>query len=97
MANIAAYYENEDFSARVMYNYRTKWYKGLSSGSEIYNDDFGQLDLSTSYIVNEHLTLVLEGVNLLDEEIVEYNVDKSRTMSRYQNGPRVILGANISF
>ncbi|WDE10153.1 TonB-dependent receptor [Thalassomonas haliotis] len=97
MANVTGYYENEAFSARLMYNYRTEWYKGLSSGSEIYNHDFGQLDFSTSYTVNDNLTLVLEGVNILDEEVVEYNVDKSRVMSRYQNGPRVILGANISF
>lgn len=98
MVNTSVYYDSEEFTARVMYNYRTEWYKGLHwSGSEIYNDAFGQLDFSTSYNLTENVTLTFEGVNLTDEEIVEYNTDKARVMSLYQNGRRFVIGANFRF
>ncbi|CCQ11730.1 N-acetylglucosamine-regulated TonB-dependent outer membrane receptor [Pseudoalteromonas luteoviolacea B = ATCC 29581] len=98
MVNASAYYENEDFSARIMYNYRTEWYKGLHwSGSEVWNDAFGQLDFSTTYNVTDNIAVTFEGVNLTDEEIVEYNTDKARVMSLYQNGRRFVVGANFRF
>lgn len=98
MLNLTAYYEADKFQARVMYNYRSEWYKGLHfNGDELFNDAFGQVDASASYNVNEYVTLTLEGVNLTDEEIVEYNDDKARLMSIYQNGRRIVAGVRVNF
>ncbi|GAA4872895.1 TonB-dependent receptor [Ferrimonas pelagia] len=98
MANVTAYYENDTFGARLMYNYRTEWYKGLHySGAELWNDDFGQLDFSSSYDVTDNVQIVFEAVNLTDEEVVEFSTDKSRLMSIYQNGRRFVIGANLRF
>lgn len=98
MFNVAAYYEDDVFAARLMYNYRTEWYKGVHwTGAELWNDSFGQLDFSTSYNINENLTLTFEAINLTDEEIDEYDGVETRMMSRYQNGRRFLLGLNMSF
>ena len=98
MLNLTAYYENDDFQARVMYNYRSEWYKGIHfNGDELFNDEFGQWDASASYNLNENVTFTLEAVNLADEEIVEYNTNKERIMSIYQNGRRFVAGVRVNF
>ncbi|BFM12092.1 TonB-dependent receptor [Simiduia litorea] len=98
MYNLTGYYENDTFGARLMYNYRTEWYKGLHfNGDELWNDSYGQWDLSASYNVTENISLVAEAINLTDEEVVEYNTSKERVMSIYENGRRFVLGARMSF
>lgn len=98
MLNLTAYYENDTFGARIMYNYRSEWYKGLHfNGDELFNDAFGQWDASASWNFNEYLTFTLEAVNLTNEEIVEYNVDKARIMSIYENGRRYVAGVRVNF
>ncbi|GMG86529.1 TonB-dependent receptor [Biformimicrobium ophioploci] len=98
MYNLTGYYEDDRLSARLMYNYRTEWYKGLHfNGDELWNDTFGQWDMSVSYAVTDNISVVFEGVNLTAEEVVEYNTDKDRVMSLYDNGRRYVLGARMSF
>ncbi|WP_299073191.1 TonB-dependent receptor [uncultured Paraglaciecola sp.] len=98
MLNLTAYYENDTFGARLMYNYRSEWYKGIhSNGDEIYNDEFGQWDASAAYNVTESLSFTLEAVNITDEEVMEYNLDKARIMSLYANGRRFVAGVRYSF
>jgi iron complex outermembrane receptor protein len=81
-----------------MYNYRSEWYKGINfSGIEVYNEDFGQWDASANYNYSENLSFTLEAVNLGDEEIVEYNVDKARVVSLYSNGRRFVAGLRYNF
>jgi len=98
MLNLSAYYENDTFGARIMYNYRSEWYKGLHfNGDELYNDAFGQWDASANWNYSESITFTLEAVNLGDEEIVEYNIDKARVMSIYSNGRRFVAGVRLNF
>lgn len=98
MFNLTGFYETDQMAARLMYNYRTEWYKGVhTSGSEIWNDSYGQLDFSSSYTVSENIDVVFEAINLTDEEVVEFDGDKSRLMSIYQNGRRFVLGVNFAF
>ena len=98
MVNLTGYYEQDNFSARVMYNYRTEWYKGLHfNGNELWNDTYGQWDASINYDVTENISINFEAINLTDEEVVEYNTDKDRVMSLYANGRRFSLGARFNF
>ena len=41
--NVGAYFENEMFSARANYTYRTAFLIGLSGANPYYQDDFGTL------------------------------------------------------
>lgn len=98
MMNASVYYENDTVSARLMYNYRTEWYKGLHfNGDELWNDSYGQLDASFGYNLTDSITLSLEAINLTNEEVVEYNTDTARLFSIYQNGRRFTAGVRMSF
>lgn len=98
MLNLTGYYENDTFGARLMYNYRSDWYNGISAnGAELWTEGFGQWDASASYNVTENIALTLEAVNLLDEEIRQYNTDKDRLYSLYKNGRRFVVGARFAF
>lgn len=98
MFNATFFYEAEQFEARLMYNYRTEWYKGKHwTGADLWNDDYGQWDLSSSYKLTDNIDLVFEAINLTDEEVIEYDHNKIRAMSIYQNGRRYLLGINMSF
>jgi iron complex outermembrane receptor protein len=98
MANIMGYFENDMFGARVMYNYRTDWYKGKHfNGNDLYNDEYAQLDASFSWYVNDWLTLTAEAINLTDEQVVEYSTYEDRLMSVFENGRRFTVGARVNF
>ncbi len=47
--------------------------------------------------MNEYVQFVFEAVNLLDEEVYQYHIDKERPTSIYKNGRRFTLGANLRF
>lgn len=98
MANLTGYYENDLFSARVSYNYRTEFFNGVGEfGNEVYTDDFGQLDASLTYNFSENVSFVVEAVNLLDEDLYQYHIDKGRPASLYENGRRFTAGVNVRF
>lgn len=98
MFNAQAFYETEDFQARLMYNFRTEWYKGVDwTGANKWNDDYGQWDFSSSYKLTDNINLVFEAINLTDEETVEYDHAAIRHMSKYQNGRRYLVGVNMNF
>ena len=47
--NVGAYFENEKFSARATYSYRTAFLIGLSGANPYYQDDFGTVSLALNY------------------------------------------------
>ncbi|WP_438865387.1 TonB-dependent receptor [Neptunicella sp.] len=98
MMNLTGFYEDDTFSARLMYNYRSEWYKGLHfNGDELWNDAYGQWDASATINLTETISVNLEAVNITDEEVREYNTDKDRLMSLYDNGRRFVVGVHLNF
>jgi iron complex outermembrane receptor protein len=98
MANLSGYYENDWLSARVSYNYRTEWYDGLSEfGSEMYVDDYGQVDANVTFSVFNDWDIVLEGINLTSEKLEQYHIDQDRPARLYDNGARYVIGVNYHF
>ena len=56
------------------------------------------LDLSTSYAFNDHLTISLEGLNLTDEANDQFTDTQSNRMVVYTHtGRQVFLGARYKF
>lgn len=98
MYNVSGYYETDLFSVRLMYNYRTEWYKGLHfNGDELWNDNYGQVDASMSYNLSESVVLSFEAINLTNERVTEYNTDPARLFSIYENGRRFVAGVRMAF
>lgn len=98
MANITGFYENDSFSTRLSYNYRSDFYDGLSEfGSEQFTEAYGQWDLSLGYSINDNVELIAEAINLNDAKVQKYHISESRASKIYENGRRFVLGANFKF
>nr|WP_244453976.1 TonB-dependent receptor [Pseudoalteromonas sp. K222D] len=79
--NLVGFYENDDFSARLAYNWRSEfiireapfWYGNREHQS------FGTLDFSATYSVTDSLDVTFEGVNLTKEDSVQLGNNNAST------------------
>lgn len=74
--NLVGYYENDKFSARAAYSWRSEYMireTGFYGNRE--HQAFGTLDLSFTYSISENLTLVADVTNLLKEDSVQVGRD----------------------
>ena len=93
MFNISPFYENESFSARLSYNFRSSYLDNVHFyGNEYWTDDYGQVDFSATYALTDQLSFNLEGVNLTGEKIRQYHIEESQLASLYENDTRFVLG-----
>jgi outer membrane receptor protein involved in Fe transport len=58
--------------------------------------DYGQLDLSASYKLNEHVSLFMDATNLTNENIYQYQVYDDRQSYAEANGRTFFLGVRAS-
>jgi iron complex outermembrane receptor protein len=72
--NLVGYYEDASYTARLAYNWRSKYM--IREGAFWYgnrmHDAFGTLDLSLGWNVNRWLRLSLDAINLTKEDDVQY-------------------------
>lgn len=69
-ANLVLFYENDRFSTRFAYNWRSEYLlnsRDVITYSPIYNMEGGQLDFSFRYNVTDSIKVGIEANNLLDE------------------------------
>ena len=107
--NLVGYWENDVYSARAAYNWRSKF---MIRESGFYghrmHDDFGSLDLSFSWNATDMLSVTFEAVNVLEEDSVQYGVAPAGApiQAELQLGypawnfvgeSRYMLGANFKF
>lgn len=72
-ANLVGYYENQTYSARLAYNWRSKYMVRESGwyGNRMH-DATGSLDLSLGWNITDKLRLSFEAINLLKQDDVQY-------------------------
>lgn len=101
--NLSPYYENNRFSARVTYSWRSKYYTQVDRGNFLVTDDYDSLDASFSYRITDNLSLGLDGMNLLDSEYRSYaevsGVANTEKLVRglYRTGRRVMASVRFQF
>jgi iron complex outermembrane recepter protein len=98
--NLVGFYENTSFSARLSYTYRDKYVaaaRGGAWGNPLLNKDYGSLDLSVGYNINESISLYLEAQNLLEEYGHTYFGDVNSTNYYEQYARRFEIGARFKF
>jgi len=91
-ANITGYYENERFSARLAYNYRSAYKAGVDRGASQHVDAMPSLAASVNYKLTEQLTLTFDALNLTNETIKMYAENKDRPRAFYSNGRTFYVG-----
>lgn len=100
-ANATLIYENYGVSARLAYNWRDDFLSTTNDGSGFNNpvfvEEYGQLDLSVGYEVNDQLSFTFDGINLNEER--SRNFSRSRTDLQFlrENGARYHVAAHYKF
>jgi iron complex outermembrane receptor protein len=98
-ASLSPYYEKGPFSARVNYNYRSKYLgAGYVAGAEpATTDAYTELSASLGWAFTENISLSIDGMNLLDEEYFQYQGSKNLPVARYTTGQRYMAGLHVKF
>lgn len=97
------YYEAGDWSARVTYSMRSKYYTQADRGNFLVTDGHKSLDANFSYKLSEQLTLGLDAMNLTDSEYRSYaevaNVANTEKLTRgiYKTGRRYVASLRANF
>jgi iron complex outermembrane receptor protein len=94
--NVGAYFENEKFSARATYSYRTSFLIGLSGANPYYQDDFGTLSLALNYKPTERINVSLDALNLNGPTLTYYQSATAPT-AFYNNGRQYYLNLRFKF
>ena len=97
--NLSGYYEDENFSIRASYNWRSKYLITASGrgGNPEFGEAFGQLDASASYNIDDNYSVFLEAVNILDATRIENANSEYRRTILDTFGRRVYAGVRASF
>ena len=98
---VVGIYERGKISARVAYNWRSKFLlttSGNGSGNlPVFEKAFGQLDASITYDVTPHFSLTLQGVNLTSTRTSTYYGIETRPRDSIINDRQLSGVARITF
>ncbi len=101
--NVSPFFENDRWSARLTYSWRSKYYTQVDRGNNLVTDDYDSLDGNVSFKVTDNLSVALDGMNLLDSNYYAYaevdgiaNTDKL-VRGDYRTGRRVMLSLRVQF
>ncbi len=99
--NFGVFYENEVYSARLNYNYRSEYFLAAAEIGDNYRDEQAQMDAQFSWNVTDEVTLKFEALNITDEiweNYYERATDGARLGgTQSANGRRFYVGANFKF
>jgi iron complex outermembrane recepter protein len=110
--NVVAMYEKEGWSARLAYTWRSEYLVAVGpngwNGSNnninwrlpVYNDDYGQMDASLSYKINENFSVYMDVYNLT-QEVTKGLIDQGDAGMQnayfYSQDTRYTAGLRVSF
>jgi iron complex outermembrane receptor protein len=94
--NVGAYFENDKFSARATYSFRSKFLIGLSGANPYYQDDFGTVNLALNYKPTEWMNVSLDALNLNAPTLTYYQSATAPT-AFYNNGRQYYLNLRFKF
>ncbi|MBI1361209.1 MAG: TonB-dependent receptor [Alphaproteobacteria bacterium] len=99
--NISAFYETDHFGARVSYTWRDKYVTaGLPDGNNGLGERAGTsatLDANLSYNLNDHVSFILEGVNLLEDTEETRSILGDLPFDFFDTGRRLMIGARVRY
>lgn len=106
--NVTGYFENETYSVRLAYNYRSEYMlrEAGSYGNRL-QDGFGTLDLSAVYNLNDNVSFKLDGNNLLSAKLKQFGNNKHASpesgftqdfpLYEYEMSRNISLGVNFKW
>lgn len=97
--NFIAFYENELFSARILYNWRDEFLASTNWSDNIprFVEAYDQLDFNVGWRATDDLTITLEGINLLENPLVFRGRTEQQVQAYIETDRRLMLGARYIF
>jgi len=95
--NLTGYYENQRFSARLAYTFRSHFLVGLDRSFAENMDDSGSLDASLNFKFNDTIAIQFDALNLADQTLKYYANNSSQPRAFYSNGRQYYAGVRLSF
>jgi len=102
-ANMVLFYEKYGWRVRTAYSWRDEYLSGTpgtASGggnNPSYTERYHQLDMNVTYLVNEHLSVFVDGLNLSNETRRTHGRHYYMIGSAIQSGPRYLFGVRYKF
>ena len=108
VVNASAFYENDDYSVRLSYNYRSEYMlrEEGSYGNRLH-DGFGSVDFGAVYHMNENVDFKLDVVNLTGEKSEQFGNNAFQTnasgfadgfpLYAYEMARRINVGVSVKF
>lgn len=97
-ANVAVFYENDQFSARLAWNWRDEFLTGFDgNGSPVFTEAYAPLDANVSWFATDNLTVFFEAINITEETTRTYVRYEEQFLSGDQFGSRFNIGARYDF
>lgn len=99
-ANLVGFFENDQWSIRVAYNWRDEFLAARTNGGAndpVYTEPYGQVDASIGFKLGKNLTLQADLLNLNDGYIRQHGRSKAEVLSNVQTGRRYLIGARYRF
>jgi iron complex outermembrane receptor protein len=98
--NVIGFYEKDAFQARIAFNNREAFLQTIANGDTGQPENvatYGQWDVSASYDINEHLTVIFEGINVTDEYVEKFGAIPAHFTEQVRSGSRYAVGVRGSF
>ena len=95
--NATGYFENDWLSARVSYNYRSKFFINIDRASPLNQGSTDSLDASLNLKLTDNISLTADAVNLTNTKIYQYSGTETRFRALYDNGRIFYAGARVRF
>jgi TonB-dependent receptor len=96
--NLVGLYEKGPLSIRIAYNWRDKYVNSLQSGGVIapnYQDAVGYLDSSINFDIGKHVTVFLDGSNLLRTTVRQFFSTQQNPLNVFINDRRISGGVRF--
>jgi iron complex outermembrane receptor protein len=90
--NVETYYEDDRFSARLAYTYRSAFSGGLYNSFPQVMAGTGNLAASLNYKISENLSLTFDALNLNNAVLRYYGMNKDQPIASYSNGRQYYFG-----
>ena len=98
--NVIGFYEKDAFQARIAFNNREAFLQTIANGDTGQPENvatYGQWDVSASYDINEHFTVIFEGINITDEYVEKFGAIPAHFTEQVRSGSRYAVGVRGSF
>lgn len=95
--SLSPYYEKGAFSARLSYNWRSKYLAGgyVAGAPPATTEDYGDLGATLGYKLNDKVSFTLAGMNLTNEAYKQYIGIKDMPVAHYTTGRRYMASVHF--